>query len=52
MGEVINFAAYKQFREDMEDEKIREDVLEFFMNSREYVPGTFSFDLQLDDDDE
>ena len=51
MGEVISFAAYKQFREDMEDEKMREEILEFFMNAKEGVPDSFTFDISLDPDE-
>jgi hypothetical protein len=49
---VIDFQAYRQFRLDMEEEMIKEDVLDFLLNSSEYKPSTFTFTLNLDDDNE
>jgi hypothetical protein len=51
VGEVISFAAYKQFREDMENERLREEILDFFFNAKEGVPDSFSFDITLDPDE-
>tara|TARA_R110000796_G_scaffold70514_8_gene160369 strand:+ start:1963 stop:2118 length:156 start_codon:yes stop_codon:yes gene_type:complete len=51
VGEVINFMAYKQFREDMENEELREEVLDFFFSATEGAPDSFSFDLSLEDDE-
>jgi hypothetical protein len=50
VGEVISFMAYKKFREDMEDEKLREEALDFFFNATVGAPDSFSFDLSLEDD--
>jgi hypothetical protein len=47
---VINFMAYKKFREDMEHEKLREDIMEFFFNADAGVPDSFEFTLELDDE--
>lgn len=50
MDNVINFMAYKKFREDMENEKLREDIMEFFFNADAGVPDSFEFTLELDDE--
>jgi len=51
---VIDFCAYKQFREDvakeMEDVMIEEDVYKWLLNSDSYSPTTFTFTLELDDE--
>ena len=54
MDNVIDFCAYKQFREDvakeMEEVMIEEDVFEWLLNSDSYSPSTFTFTLESDDE--
>ena len=54
MDNVIDFYAYKQFREDiakeMEEVMIEEDVFEWLLNSEDYSPSNFTFTLTTDDD--
>jgi len=47
---VIDFMKYKQARDDIETEIMREDILEFLMNVGDYTPDTFTF--TIDDDEE
>jgi hypothetical protein len=54
---VIDFMAFKEARdeviaqdEEMETEIMREDILEFLMNSADYTPGTFTFTVEEGDE--
>lgn len=57
MGNVIDFCAYKQFREDVakEMEEVEqvldlEGVYEWLLNSEDYSPSNFTFTITTDDD--
>lgn len=57
MDNVIDFMAFKEARdeviaqdEEMETEIMREDILEFLMNSADYTPGTFTFTVEEGDE--
>ena len=56
MDNVIDFIAFKKERdrvyEDMETEIMREDILEFLMNSADYTPDTFTFTLETEGETE
>ena len=54
MDNVIDFMGFKKERnrvhEEMETEIMREDILEFLMNSADYTPDTFTFTLETEDE--
>ena len=62
MDNVIDFVAYRKERERVrkhankeheliQEEIMREDFLEFILNTNSYDPDTFTFTIDLDGDD-
>jgi len=46
---VIDFIKYKEARDEIETEIMREDIMEWMMNTGDYTPSTFTFTLTTED---
>ena len=52
MGEVIDFMKYKQARDEVIEEFIKEDIMNFLLNADSYEPGTFTYTLTVEDNND
>jgi hypothetical protein len=56
VGNVIDFLSYKNERDrvqnEIQAEVIREDFMEFLMSPESYTPDTFTFTIDLSEDND
>ena len=52
MGNVIDFMKYKEARDEVLTEFIKDDIMNFLLNAESYEPDTFTFTLTVEDNDD
>lgn len=50
MDNVIDFIKYKEARDEIETEIMREDIMEWLMNTEDYSAQTFTFTWENTDE--
>lgn len=52
MGNVIDFMKYKQARDEVIEESMKEEIIDFLLNVDSYEPSSFTYTITLEDTDD
>ena len=52
MGNVVDFMKYKQARDEVIEEFVKEDIISFLLNVDSYEPETFTYTLTVEDNND